>query len=87
MTTETAQKYNLISKIVDRAIKLKYFPANERLNVSMDIQAAHKECNLRLADLLVARDIDFAHDVVGITNHINRETGTLGDAFLPRYHG
>lgn len=52
----------------------------------MDIDACH--CNgtpLRLGDLLVADDFNFAHDVFGIRNTINRKTGKLEGIFLPRY--
>ena len=37
-----------------------------------------------LADLLAAPAMDFEHDVIGIYNEIDRETGSLG-VFQPRY--
>ena len=52
----------------------------------MDITAVHANgCPLRLAELLEAEPFDFAHDIGGIRNHLNRETGRLEDFFLPRY--
>ncbi|KKK55056.1 hypothetical protein LCGC14_3078450, partial [marine sediment metagenome] len=40
---------------------------------------------LDLARFLEGPDFDFAHDVWGIRNHLNRETGQLENCFLPRY--
>jgi hypothetical protein len=56
------------------------------LPVIMDLTACHANgCELRLLALLQADNCDFLHDVVGITHHINRETGQLEDCFRPRY--
>lgn len=78
---------NLIDAIVervidtDRAWDTKY----ERLDCSMDITAVHcNGCPLDLKKLIEADDFNFAHDVFGIRNHLNRETGQLEDCFLPR---
>jgi len=38
-----------------------------------------------LKGLLQAENFDFLHDVIGIVNHLNRETGELEDYFVPRY--
>ena len=59
----------------------------DRLSLIMDIEAAHKECNLRLNDLLKADEFDFAHDIVGIQKNIDRDTKQLMNCFLPRYAG
>lgn len=54
--------------------------------ILMDITACHVNGTpLRLEELLVAPDFDFAHDVFGIRRHIDRKTGALGGSFLPRY--
>lgn len=56
------------------------------LTAMMDIEACH--CNavpLRLADLKLADDANFGHDVFGIRAHLNRSTGMLEDCFVPRY--
>ena len=56
------------------------------LDADMDITACHVNgCPLKLQELLGAPDFDFAHDAFGIYRHIDRETGKLGDCFLPRY--
>jgi len=56
------------------------------LDILMDIDACHSNgCPLRLADLLEADDVNFAHDIFGIRAHISRITGELKDCFVPRY--
>lgn len=53
---------------------------------SMDFTATHANgCPLRLEALLEADDFNFMHDAFGIARHIDRETGKLGNCFLPRY--
>lgn len=78
-----------ISKIADRAIKL-YKEVHgedlEKLDMVMDITACHMNgCPLKLQALLAAGEFDFAHDVFGISNHIDRKTGKLTRCFLPRF--
>lgn len=52
----------------------------------MDITATHNNgCKLDLPRLYAATDGDFAHDVFGIREHLNRDTGML-ECFTPRYH-
>lgn len=80
----------MIREIVKRAEAL-YKQANprasfDRLSVSMDVTACHANgCPLRLADLLATDDFNLAHDVFGISRHINRDTGKLKGHFLPRF--
>ena len=79
----TKLENSLIQKIADRAVKLWDF---EYMDIEMDITAIHlNDVELRLDDLLKADDFNFAHDVLGIRNHINRKTGKLEDCFLPRF--
>lgn len=57
----------------------------DRLHVAMDLIATHVNGTpLDLQRLLDAPDFDFFHDIGGIRRHLNRETGKLGDHFLPR---
>lgn len=57
------------------------------LEAVMDIEATHSNgCPLKLEALLEADDFNFSHDVFGIRRHIDRETGRLGNHFLPRFH-
>jgi hypothetical protein len=76
---------DLITKIVQRAER--EFPEADvdRLTLTMDITAAHvNSYPLKLAELLIAKPFDFAHDVFGIRREIDRRDASLG-CFLPRY--
>jgi hypothetical protein len=59
--------------------------AFDRMSLIMDLQVAHDEFDLRLDELLDADNFNFAHDIVGIQNHINRETKTMENHFVPRF--
>lgn len=53
---------------------------------AMDVTAVHANgCPLRLRELALADEFNFAHDVFGIRRHLNRETGRLGRHFVPRF--
>lgn len=57
-----------------------------RMSAAMDVTAVHANGNpLRLDDLLAADDFNFLHDLVGIENHLDRDTGTLRNCFVPRF--
>ena len=52
----------------------------------MDITAVHRNIfPLRLSALLSSDDFNFSHDVFGIRRHLDREAGTLGGCFVPRF--
>lgn len=84
----------LIGKIVTRARKL-YAEAHgeslDRLGIEMDVTACHANGTpLRLRELLAADDFSFAHDVFGISRHIDRDersamAGKMLDCFVPRF--
>ncbi|MHB0965308.1 MAG: DUF6874 family protein [Bellilinea sp.] len=74
----------LISGIAVRSIDLIGAPYQD---IEMDITACHLNgCPLKLEALLHADDFNFVHDVQGIHQHLDRETGELKDCFLPRFH-
>lgn len=76
----------LVTKIVDRAVRTKLIEKQDTMAVQMDIIACHANGTpLKLEALLDAPAFDFAHDVYGISRHINRTTGKIGDCFLPRF--
>jgi hypothetical protein len=79
-------EFDLIAKIARRAHD--ELPPTRR-SVSfwmMDIEACHSNgMPLKLDELLKADRYNFAHDLVGIYNHLDRVTGQLGDCFVPRY--
>ena len=55
------------------------------LDMEMDISACHSNgCRLNLIELLLADDATFAHDVFGISRHLDRRTGRLTNCFVPR---
>jgi hypothetical protein len=83
--TVTRTDYDLIAKIAQRAASEFNF-TDDRMTLLMDLTACHANgCPLQLAELLEAEPGDFGHDVGGIVGHMNRQTGELGDCFLPRY--
>ena len=60
----------------------------KRINLVMDLTAAdgvNGNLPLDWDRLLTADDFNFMHDLSGICRHMNRETGKLGDCFLPRF--
>lgn len=73
-----------IHAIATRAMPGKKYP--HFTDLTMDLTACHLNgCPLDLNGLLVASDADFCHDINGIWNHLDRETGKLTDCFVPRY--
>lgn len=72
-----------IDKIVIRARLL--MPTIDRLSLFMDLEYIHNTIGLELNDLLNTDNSNFIHDIVGITNNINRLTGRLENCFVPRY--
>lgn len=87
-TTQSKDEARTIHKIAVRAAQAAnaYGVQYDVLTADMDITAVHvNTCPLRLNDLLAADDANFAHDVFGIRRHLNRQTGELGDCFLPRF--
>jgi hypothetical protein len=80
---------DLISKIADRflsAPEIRCYSRANKIDVIRDIEAAHNNgCPIELYRLANAEGLDFFHDVIGIINNINRETGKLDNCFLPRF--
>lgn len=79
----------IIMKIAERAFRmLQDIDVTDvtKIDLMMDIAAVHANgCPLRLNAMLNADDFNFSHDVFGIRRHLDRETGKLGDHFLPRF--
>jgi len=82
-STFTKADYKAVLTIVDRVEALANLKV-DRMSVMMDIEAANIVCPLDLEKLTSFDDASLMHDVVGIANHLNRDTGTLEDCFLPR---
>jgi hypothetical protein len=84
----TKEEYDLIYGIAQRASGMARRVGQEMdvRDVMMDVAACHLNGNpLHLGELLKADDFNFAHDVWGIAEHMDRDTGRLGDCFTPRY--
>jgi len=78
----TPEEARLIGRIAERAEG----GAHKKRDALMDLTACHANgCRLRLAELLEAPELDFWHDVCGITAHLDRTTGELKDCFWPRF--
>ena len=79
----------VISAIAARAVSMAAAhgaPKYAFMDAEMDITAVHANGRpLRLQDLALADDFNYAHDVFGIRRHLNRETGELENCFLPRF--
>ena len=78
----TKEESQIIHRVAVRAIKA--IPRLKVMDIEMDISAAHIKRKLDLNKLSNFPDFDFAHDIVGISNNINRATGILENCFLPR---
>ena len=70
-------------KVVDRADKLGIMQG-DRATLSIDLDNADKAFSMCWDLLLEADDFGFAHDIIGIQNNINRETGEFENCFVPR---
>ena len=81
--TTTADEVRVMARIARRAASMGI--KRQHLDLMMDLEAAHRVCPLKLADLEHAADADFAHDVCGIIQHLDRDTGEIGGCFRPRY--
>lgn len=79
----------LICEIVDRAAAMarRHGLDYHQRDILMDLTACHLNAyKLRLKDLRDTDDVmSFSHDIYGIRQHLNRETGKLEDCFVPRF--
>lgn len=78
------EDYELVAQITKRANEA--VPDLNRWSLEMDIIATHIcGCPLKLTELLEADNGNFFYDILGIRQHIDRDTGELQNCFLPRY--
>lgn len=85
--TSSPKELTLLEQVADRAVKLAKASgfSYPRQDAQMDVTACHLNGNpLDLPKLLRADDFNFAHDVFGIRQHLDRTTGELLDFFSPR---
>lgn len=87
--TSSRYEFELISQIADRAEPMFRRAGNniKRMTLIMDLDSAHQQFSLKLAELLAADDMNFSHDVGGIVRHMDRSQypGKVGQGFVPRY--
>lgn len=80
------ERFMMYVEIAKRAEEMGIYNG-ERHTLLMDLESADNTFNLRLEDLLNADNGNFAHDVVGIVNNVNRSEFPAKDfgLFVPRY--
>lgn len=79
------ERFMTYVKIAQRAEGMDLY-TGERFTFLMDIEHADKVFDLRLDDLLNADDLNFAHDIIGIVNNIQRNTQPVEfGLFVPRF--
>lgn len=79
----TPQEALLVANIVTRAVEGEGYNLDP-VTLEMDLVAAHANgCPLDFEKLLEFDAFNFAHDVLGISRHLDRSTGKL-ERFLPR---
>jgi hypothetical protein len=83
---KTKEKFMMYVKLAERAEQMGIYNG-ERFSLLMDIENADKAFNLRLEELLNADNFNFAHDIVGIVNNIDRRNPTDFNLFVPRFAG
>ena len=77
----------LVNQIARRAVNMAQEAkiAYDYKDAQMDLAAVHlSDCKLDLEKFLSAPDSDFGHDAFGIRKFIDRKTGKLTEAFVPR---
>ncbi len=75
-------------KIVEIAKRAAAIAKCDVLTIIMDLTyCIEGGCNLRLDDMLNAREFDLMHDIYGINQHLNHETHKLEGGFWPRFAG
>lgn len=76
-----------ICAIADRAVAMarRFGSRIEKIEFVMSLSAVHNKRPLRLHELLGTDDANFSHDVFGIYNCLDTETGELRNCFVPRF--
>ena len=85
MKTINKNDFILIEKIATRAMELLPNDNRPKVKILMDLETVHERNPLRLKEFLDADNFNFAHDIVGINNHLDRRTKTLSNRFSPRF--
>lgn len=79
----TAQDVDKIEQIAERAEVFGW--RGNRTQTLMDLTACHANgCPLDLDKMLTFDAFNLIHDLAGLRDHMDRETGKLSHHFLPR---
>lgn len=80
------EKWDKYAKIAERAVNSGIYDGKLQTLI-MDLESADKHFILRLDDFLNADEMNFAHDIIGIVNNIDRSTFPAKNFnfFVPRY--
>lgn len=79
---------NRIDQVVERATTLfaKMDPPLDRLCLTMDLMVVHAVISpLDLEGMVTGNETNFAHDIDGISRHLDRTNGRFMDCFAPRF--
>jgi len=82
----TKEDRGKIHLIVQRARRLVKGLKLDQVSLEMDLSAVHlNDGGLDLDRLLIADSFSLLHDVLGIQKYLDRQTGLLGNCFVPRF--
>lgn len=73
-----------IKDIIDKAAN-KGLLHNDRMSLLMDLECVAKEFDTDLKALLDSNELNFAHDINGIQNNLDRRNKRLVNHFIPRF--
>ena len=82
----TREEYEIILAIAHRAQALyrQLGLGYGKLSIALDLEFAHQDVGIDLPRLLAADEATFAHDLLGIRQHLNHQTHKLENCFVPR---
>lgn len=81
---KTKERFMMYVQAARRAEDMGIY-TGERFPLLMDIEHADNTFDLRMEDWLNADDFNFAHDLIGIVQNINRSNPTDFNYFVPRF--
>ena len=72
------------SDIIDRAIRTGLISAEKRPALVLNLSIANTDLELDFSKLLAFDDFNFAQDICGIIQNVNRRTFKVDNCFIPR---
>lgn len=80
----TGTTFNAILRVKERAEEMGIVQGSIQ-TLAIDLLNAEKTYNMNWEGLADADDVNFSHDVTGIQQHIDRNTSTFDEYFVPRF--